>query len=577
MENGGPGHPEVSKTESSRRFRIPFWLGIMLFFGYLSLGTFFFPTQKNTSTYITSYLVEKAMQAPQMLQGSSGSSFSHIFQEPFYYRVGRVLAFFNYHGRMLPPLKMVNLFFAAMAVLVLYMLLLNLTGEPFSSFIAAAFLGFGYGFWYWSSHIYCYDIGIFFALLSLFCFLRFPGWIGILLAGASTALAAGFAIMTLPSAAVMLLAIFLFGTNLRTRLLHSTAYLLATAAFFMIFLSLLRTGGISPGFIFSWTAGFLGRFQEMFARSHQDLSLISNSQVYFLKTGLYRIFKWNLLPAWLEMSCPEGNIVYDRSPAAIGLNEILNRIILFAIFLVTALGLSQYKKIGSRNRKTLLFSLAWVLVFGLAFFLFDPFNYLVIITFTGVIFMIGTVSGVSRINRAVMGAALLMLFLGNFHQVLSGNRPDPVLKKVAELSGTVRFGDFCLVRDPGDTEWALMYCYMLELAIMGEREARDLAAGRIEDNLAGMLGRLQAGGKTVFFNATRFEKNMRLAGFEVSPGWEKALSRSFKVSEAFVLPDYHEYFSRFQAAPVHSMQDLFKSGAFADRVVEERYLSICSR
>lgn len=548
-----------------------------MFLGYLSLGSNFFPTHYDSSTFITNYLVERALPNPNALLNNLGFSLSHIFQEPLYYYVGKCLALFNYHGRMLVPLKIVNFAFAALAVLFFYLVLLRLTKEPISAFLSSAFLGFGYGFWYWSGQTYCYDISFFFIFLSLYLYLHFPGITGILLAGVSSSLAAGFATLSLPFVAVMILLILCSPETIRTRLLFLSIYILTTFVSFLFFLCCFLANSISLNFIFLWTTQFFQRAYGTFLHTHQNLSLISSSQEYFIKSGLLRIFKWNLLPGWLEMSCPEGSIIYDRALATIKLNEILNRIILGGILLIVSLSLIRFRRLWASKKTIILISFAWTVFFGFSFLVVDPNNYFINLTFAGVIFLICASGSVSKANRIILAAALLILFAGNFHQVLRGHTQDPLLKASGQISGFVKTGDFCLVRDPEDTEWALMYCYMLDLLPIGDQEAQALLQGRLSGGLTGIISSILAADRTVFFNVTRFEHNMEFRGFTAAPGWWKILKKTFNVSKIFVFPNYLHSCTKLLPSPAMSLEDLIAKGGFNDEIVYETYLAIRSR
>jgi len=571
-------HPKSSPLAMARQLKAPFWLGLVLFLGYLSLGSNFFPTHYDWTTLFTISTVERALLSPDGLQKACAIIISHIFQGPFYYHVGNCLAFFNYHGRMLFPLELLNLIFASLALLFFYLALLKLSMEPVPAFLASAFLGFGYGFWYWSGQTYGYNISSFFIFLSLFLFLRFPGIKGILLAGVSSSLALGFATLSVPFIAVMLLLILGKPVAIRMRFIFAAVYILTTFISFELFLSLLMGYPFSPDLICFSTANLFNTAHDAFSTLNQQL----------FRNGLLRTFKWNFLPGLMELSCPEGSIIYDHSLATMRLNETLNRTLLGAILMVLFLGLLNIKRLWALKKTIFLLSLSWIVFFGFSFLIIDPFNNFVYITFAGVIFLICAACTVSKANRIILALALGILFWGNFNQVLKGHSRDPVMVASEKIDGIISQGDYYLMRlDPADAEWALMYYYLLEGLPIDDKETQNLFNGCLDNSLADKIKYILAKGKSVFFNLTRFERNMRLRGFTVVPGWWKCLGRVFEVSTAFVFPYQDSFFKHVLICPVTSqpstyssgiaLEDLINRGAFDNEIIYETYLAIRSR
>ncbi|MFH0803181.1 MAG: hypothetical protein V2A78_12470 [bacterium] len=578
MGKTAPMHPKFSPLAMARQLKAPFWLGLVLFLGYLSLGSNFFPTHYDWTTLFTCSTVERTLLIPDQFQRSNGLVISHIFQTPFYCHVGKCLAFFNYHGRMLLPLELLNLFFASLALLFFYLTLLKLSMEPISAFLSSAFLGFGYGFWYWSGQTYGYNISSFFVFLSLFLYLSFPGIKGILLAGVSSSLAVGFATLSFPFIGIMLLLILCKPVAVRTRFIFVFAYILTIFISFQFFLSFLMDYSFSPDLIYFSTA-------NLFRTAH-DAFLDLNQQLF--RNGLLRTFKWNFLPGLMELSCPEGSIIYDHSLAAMRLNETMNRTILGAILMIIFLGLLYFKRLWALKKAIVLIFLPWIVFFGFSFMLIDPFNNFVNITFAGVIFLICAACTVSKVNRIILTVALGILFWGNFHQVLTGHSRDPVMVASENIAGIIHQGDYYLMRlDPADAEWALMYYYLLEGLPMDEKETQALFNGCLTDSLADKIKYILAKDKYVFFNLTRFERNMRLRGFTVVPGWWKYLGSTFEVSTAFVFPYHDSFFKHVLICPVTNqsstpysgiaLEDLVNRGAFDNEIIYETYLAIRSR
>ncbi len=526
--------------------RAPFITGVVLFVFFLSLGSLFFPTQVFSDSFINCFQVEKALQAPGTYYEAFMNPLGHILQNRFYYSIGRLLEFFGYHGRLLYTIQFTSLIFSALAVLLMYLILLHLFRDPWSAFLSGALMGFGYSFWFWSGQAKSYPIATFFLLLAFFLFVRFPSVPGVALASICSASASGFFQGALPFAGIMLLHILLCRKPLKERLALAGLYVLFTSAFILIMYAL-ASGGLGNISIFSrdgslW-AGKL--FWQALSNGQIPGTIPYNSTVYrhSLPEHIF-LLSYNIVA---ESFIPMGQMMFwgfqtmfNRSGFITGFNTFLNCFILAGTAVILAVFLFRTRKSRPDDSRFLILALAWLLLFGSAFFLVDATHVYLYVCSLGFTIFMGCVSASSRTARVVLLAMVLVLFGANFYQVKSGNFRDRSLEEISRIKTGARMGDYFIIGSVNGCSfgpaWSVTYYYLANMIFLEENESGQFDRGLFPAGLSDRIRRALSQGGHVFINRTGFLRCFPPVKRDLA--W-KAWESEFSLNFSFSATDFH--------------------------------------
>jgi hypothetical protein len=526
--------------------RAPFLPGVALFVFFLSTGSLFFPTQIFSDSYINCFQVEKALQAPGTYYAAFMNPLGHVLQNRFYYSIGRLLEFFGYHGRLLYALQFTSLVFSALAVLLMYLTLLHLFRKPWSAFLSAALMGFGYSFWFWSGQAKSYSIATFFLLLAFFLFVRFPSMPGVALASICSASASGFFQGALPFAGIMLLYILLCRKPLKERLALAGLYVLLTSAFIFI-MYILASGSL--GYISVFSRDGICEAGKIFWRALSNGQIPGtipyNSTVYRHSLSehifllLYNMAAESFIPMG-QMMFFGFQTMFERSGFVTGINTALNFIILSGIAVILAVFLFKTRKTRPEDSRFLILALAWLLFFGSAFFLIDATHVYLYVCSLGFIIFMGCVSASSGTARIVLLAMVLILFGANFYQMKSGNCRDRSLAEIGRIKTGARMGDYFVFGSVNGCSfgpaWSVTYYFLADMIFLEDNESGQFDSGLFPPGLSDRIRRALARGGHVFINRTGFLSCFPPGKRDIA--W-KAWESEFGLDFSFSATDFH--------------------------------------
>jgi hypothetical protein len=509
----------------------------------------FFPTQFFSDSLCNAYTVEKAFYAPEMPVGMYFNPLGHPLQNSFYYMVAWILSFFGYHGRLLIPLQVTSMIFSILAVLAMYLVILRLSGDPVSAFLAGAIFGTGYSFWYWSGQVKSYPISTFFILLALLLFIRFPNGWGVVLSAAFSALAVGFFQGAVPVMGVMAVLVFFRFDRLKSRLLYAGAYILSAAVF--AFLVYSASSALISGSI---TARTFRDVYEMFWDVFSKGAIPGGNSFFFAPEGsVFRDHFAVLMRSVVSESFAPGgkwmgwgfNTIPDFSEGMLRAGNFISMVVLAGFLVLLVIFVLRRRSGIERPGMVFAVLLVWTLLFSTAFFLVDPSHVYTYICSTGMIVFMGAAAGKSRTGKAVLAVLFLLLLQFNGSQMLAARFPDHGLEECRNLEGVVRRGDVFFSGYLKDSffapSWSLTYYFRISEVVLEGEESRDFVRGRVSPRIRKIIAGHWKAGRRVFINITK------LLGC-YSPGQKDAILKNlsarftlraaFKAHDTYMFPEH---------------------------------------
>jgi hypothetical protein len=498
------------------RSRASLFAGLLLFLFFLALYLWLLPGHLQRDSWLVNYLVVKSLEAPPGPSHPGLYYYSHVFQNPLDYLLGRLCLWIDPGADLLRVFQVLSVLFSVSALLLAFLVFLRLGVNTLPAFLSVFFIGAGYGFWAWSGQLKAYAAGYFFLMLALASYLCFRGIWRLFLCALFSALAVGFSFATYPFLGVMAVFMLFQPGPAAGRLKDASVYVLATLSLVFLFFFGIYSfifGRLSPGSPGGWSLlGLLpwtdmGAFMRDGSVRWEGLGVFRNTVFAVLSPELGG--RWLSIPLFGSMAA-----VFILLPAA------------------------DFRRFLSEWRNELLLAASWIVIFLAAFFFVDPVNSFLYVIFFGAALFFGIVcTSFPRWNLLLLLLSGLLL-LGNLGEAARLKGPDPSAEKAAGLEKVLRRGDVFISGFSGDYpeyDPALLSYFSMDLLELSKGEVEALSKGVLPPPLEARMEGLLGSGKRIFISGEKVRLALENSGRSEEMFW-RALGKRHPVLRAFEAP-----------------------------------------